>query len=67
MNDTLPVPRRYERRIENDGTWTVFDTFTGKPADLGSHEAIGMEIVAAEKMVVILNRIHPADGAGTIH
>jgi len=25
---------RYARRVENNGTWTVFDRFTGQPTEV---------------------------------
>jgi len=67
MNDLQPTPARYERRIEKNGTWTVFDAFTGHPAEVGSRQTTGMQMRDAEEMVDILNRIRPANDGGTIH
>lgn len=67
----MPVLRtlygRFERRRENNGTWTVFDSTTGRPAEVGSRQTTGMQIGDAEEMLSILNRIRPAAVAGTIH
>lgn len=67
MNALLPVLSRYARRIEKNGTWTVFDAFTGHPAEVGSRQTTGLQKHDAEEMVEILNRVHPASDAGTVH
>ncbi len=67
MNASQPVSSRYERRLEKNGTWTVFDAFTGHPAEVGSRQTTGMQIADAEEMMRILNRVHPADDRGTVH
>lgn len=67
MSSLKPTTSRYARRIDTDGSWTVFDAFTGRPAEVGSRQTTGMQMRDAEEMVAILNRIHPADGASTIH
>lgn len=67
MNDLQSTLRRYAQRIENNGTWTVFDAFTGRPAEVGSRQAVGMQMGDAQEMVDILNRVHPANDAGTVH
>lgn len=53
--------------MEQNGTWTVFDTFSGLPAEIGSRQATGMQPHDAEEMVVILNRMRPAEDGGTVH
>ncbi len=67
MIDIRHVRRRYDKRVEQNGTWTVFDTFTGRPANVGSRLSTGMAIVDAEGLVDILNCLHPANDAGTVH
>ena len=58
---------RHARRLDMDGTWTVFDAFTGRPAEVGSRQTTGMRVRDAEEMVAILNRVHHADGSSTVH
>lgn len=36
MNGYKPVEIRYALRIENNGSWTVFDTFNDQPAGIGN-------------------------------
>jgi hypothetical protein len=67
MDIQQPMASRYARRIESNGTWTVFDACTGRPAEVGSRQATGLQMGDAEEMVAILNRMHPFDDAGTIH
>lgn len=62
-----PDNRRYNRRVEQNGTWTVFDIFSGFPAEVGSRQTTGMQSRDAEEMVLILNRMHPAEDGGTLH
>lgn len=58
---------RYARRIEHDGTWTVFDIFTNKPAEVGSRLTIEMQMSDAQEIMDVLNFVHPANDTGTIH
>ncbi|WP_137113959.1 hypothetical protein [Mesorhizobium sp. GR13] len=58
---------RYARRLDMDGTWTVFDAFTGRAAEVGSRQTTGTQMRDAGERVAILNRIHPAEGASTLH
>lgn len=67
MDAVLPRSSRYERRLETNGTWTVFDVFTGLPAEVGSRQTTGMQIADAEEMMHILNRLRPANDCGTVH
>ncbi len=67
MNALLRANSRYDRRLEKNGTWTVFDAFTGRPAEVGSRQTTGMQIADAEETMRILNRVHPANDCGTIH
>lgn len=56
MDALLTKSGRYDRRLETNGTWTVFDAFTGHPAEVGSRQTTGMQIADAEEMIRILNR-----------
>lgn len=47
--------KRYDSRRELDGTWTVYDIFTGVPIRAGSSIAIGMEEEFARYLEEILN------------
>lgn len=66
MNALLPVLSCYARRIEKNGTWTVFDAFTGRPTEVGSRQTIGLQMSDMQEMVDILNRIHPTNDDGTV-
>ncbi|MBA1139472.1 hypothetical protein [Mesorhizobium neociceri] len=45
----------YDLRKEPNGTWTVFDAKTGRPAEMGSRTMIGMTMKDADEIVVFLN------------
>lgn len=47
--------QRYDLRKEEDGTWTVFDVFTGQPADAPDGPAFGLDMEDADDLVDILN------------
>jgi hypothetical protein len=42
-------------REEDNGTWTVFDVFTGFPVIVNERMMISMEIQEADEMVELLN------------
>lgn len=67
MRASQPVISRYQRRLEKNGTWTVFDAFTSRPPEVGSRQTTGMQIADAEEIMRILNRVHPANDRGTLH
>lgn len=67
MHGYKPPAIRYALRIENNGTWTVFDTFTDRPAEIGSRLTTDMQMSDAEEIMDVLNFIHPANDNGTIH
>ena len=67
MHGYKPPAIRYALRIENNGTWTVFDTFTDRPAEIGSRLTTDMQMSDAEEIMDVLNLIHPANDNGTIH
>ena len=57
----LPVMthQRYDIRKEDDGTWTVFDVFTGWPVDLkGEGPATGMNMEDADYLMDLLNALY---------
>jgi len=53
--------QRYDIRKEEDGTWTVFDMFTGLPAygqPMGlDGPAFGLDMDEADDLVDLLNEI----------
>lgn len=58
---------RYDLRQENDGTWTVFDIFTGLPARVNDVEQVGLELEQADDLVDLLNRLYAMRRAGSVH
>ncbi|MEQ1954982.1 hypothetical protein ABMA59_26725 [Mesorhizobium sp. CN2-181] len=67
MHGSKPREIRYALRIEDNGTWTVFDTFTDKPAEIGDRLTTEMQMNDAEEIMEVLNLLHPANDNGTIH
>jgi hypothetical protein len=47
--------QRYDLRKELDRTWTVFDVFTGQPADAWGSPAEGLDKEYADDLVDVLN------------
>ncbi|TPL21101.1 hypothetical protein FJ945_20530 [Mesorhizobium sp. B2-4-9] len=47
--------QRFDLRKKQDGTWTVFDVFTGQPADVYGTPAEGLEMEYADDLVDLLN------------
>jgi hypothetical protein len=48
--------QRYDLRREPDGTWTVFDVFTGWPAEMADGwSATGFDAEEADEIVEIMN------------
>jgi hypothetical protein len=45
----------YGRRIEPDGSWTVYHVFTGVPADMGSRPMAGLSETDATTTMIVLN------------
>ncbi|MDK1494435.1 hypothetical protein QN219_31300 [Sinorhizobium sp. 7-81] len=58
---------RYELRKETDGTWTIFDIFTGMPARVNDVEQVGLEIEKADVLVDLLNEFYTMRRAGSVH
>lgn len=49
---------RYDLRQEDDGSWTVFDIFTGLPAEVNGVPQDGLEIEKADDLVDLLNLLY---------
>lgn len=47
--------QRYDLRKELDGTWTVFDVFTGWAAEVNGGPAIRLDAQDADDLVDLLN------------
>ncbi|KAA3452739.1 hypothetical protein C7I87_00740 [Mesorhizobium sp. SARCC-RB16n] len=47
--------QRYDLRKDPDGTWTVFDVFTGQPAMVEGRPAVGLNMEWADDLVDLLN------------
>ncbi|AMX97127.1 hypothetical protein EOA22_05250 [Mesorhizobium sp. M7A.F.Ca.US.014.04.1.1] len=47
--------QRYDLKKEPNGTWTVFDVFTGQPAEPDGHPATGLDMEYADDLVDLLN------------
>ncbi|KSV61898.1 hypothetical protein [Ensifer adhaerens] len=58
---------RYDLRKEPDGTWTVFDIFTGMPAQVNDVEQIGLELEQADDLVDLLNLLYIRRRSGSAH
>ena len=66
--------QRYDLRKEPNGTWTVFDVFTGLPAEVGPGVLTGLTMKEADDLVDFLNTLdrrrrepRPTPGAPTDH
>lgn len=49
---------RYDMQQEKDGTWTVFDIFTGLPAEVNDVPQDGLEMEQADDLVDLLNLLY---------
>lgn len=58
---------RYDMRREDDGSWTVFDIFTGFPAEVNGIPQDGLEMEIADDLVDLLNAEYLARSKGTTH
>ena len=54
--DRCDMNHHYGRRIEPDGSWTVYHVFTGAPADMGSRSMAGLSKTDATTRVIIAER-----------
>ena len=49
--------QRYDLRKEPNGTWTVFDVFTGLPVEVGLGVFTGLTMEEADDAVGLLNAL----------
>ncbi len=55
MRDHLT--NRYSTRIEPDGTWTIFDLFTGLPADYYGRPTTLMDEDNSRSLCIVMNAL----------
>ena len=53
--DRSNISHLYGRRLELDGSWTIYHVFTGAPADVGSRPMAGLGETDATTTMIILN------------
>lgn len=46
---------RFGRRVERNGTWTIYHVFSGKPANYGTWNMAGLTVKTADRALRILN------------
>lgn len=46
---------RFGRRVESNGTWTIYHVFSGVPAEYASWKMVGLNVKTAERALKILN------------
>jgi len=46
---------RFGRRVEPNGTWTIYHVFSGVPAEFASWKMVGLHVKTAERALKILN------------
>ncbi|MBX9454832.1 MAG: hypothetical protein KL863_01670 [Rhizobium sp.] len=46
---------RYGRRVEENGSWTIYHVFSGIPAEYASWKMVGLNVRTAERALRILN------------
>ena len=51
----MSMANRYALRMDRPNSWTVFDIFTGQPAEVEQKVMVGIKTRRAEKLVVELN------------
>jgi hypothetical protein len=54
-SDRYDMNHHYGRRIELDGSWTIYHVFTGAPADVGRRPTTGLSKTEATTRMIILN------------
>jgi hypothetical protein len=61
----MSVAGRFDARKESDGTWTVFDRFTGLPADVNGYPLVMLDVEEADDAVDLMNRLdlHPSNNS----
>lgn len=53
----MTVTSRYDMRKEADDTWTVFDVFTGLPAEVNGVPLAMLDIEEADDAIDLLNTL----------
>jgi hypothetical protein len=46
---------RFGRRVEQNGTWTIYHVFSGEPANYGAWNMAGLTVRTADRALRILN------------
>lgn len=46
---------RFGRRIERNGTWTIYHVFSGVPAEYAAWKMVGLNVKTADRALRILN------------
>lgn len=46
---------RFGKRVERNGTWTIYHVFSGVPAEYASWKMVGLNVKTAERALRILN------------
>ena len=67
MADNPKPDNRYDMRSEDDGTWTVYDIFTGFPAEVNGVAQDHLDMEIADDLVDLLNADYIARREGTAH
>jgi hypothetical protein len=50
------MDHHYGRRVEQDGSWSIYHVFTGVPAEIQGHSMIGLSHSSATENMLSLNR-----------
>lgn len=58
--------QRYDMRKDEDGTWTVFDIRTDRPASVKGVPQFGLEMDQADDLVDLLNLLHVRGKLGLV-
>jgi hypothetical protein len=53
--DRCDMNHHYGRRVEPDGSWTIYHVFTGAPAELQGWSMAGLSKIDATSRMIILN------------
>ncbi|MGF6175158.1 hypothetical protein [Ensifer sp. 4252] len=48
---------QFGRRVEVDGSWTIYHVFSGKPAQVGAWKMIGLNRQNAHQALDVLNTL----------
>jgi hypothetical protein len=63
----LRPPKRFDLRKNSNGSWTVYDVFTGQPAAVNDIVLDSLDAAQAGKWVAQLNLEFSKRAGGTIH